>query len=78
MLRPAGRAAADLQFQAIGLAGQANVYILRDDQSLAHQKLALLVQLLERLPAEVRQVILMEIHPRLRPELARLTRDLRK
>lgn len=70
-------AAADLQFRAIGLSGQANVYILRDDQSLAHQKLASLVQLLERLPAEVRQVILMEIHPRLRPELERLNRDLR-
>jgi eukaryotic-like serine/threonine-protein kinase len=68
-------AADDLQFQAIGLVGQANVYILRDDQSLAHQKLASLVQLLERLPAEVRQVIVMEIHPRLRPELERLTRD---
>lgn len=70
-------AAADLQFRAIGLSGQANVFILRDDQSLAHQKLASLVQLLERLPDEVRQVILMEIHPRLRPELERLNRDLR-
>ena len=69
-------AATDLQFRAIGLSGQANVYILRDDQSLAHQKLASLVQVLERLPAEVRQVILMEIHPRLRPELERLNRDL--
>jgi serine/threonine-protein kinase len=69
--------AADLQFRAIGLAGQANVYILRDEQSLAHQRLATFVQLLDRLPAEVRQVILMELHPRLRPELERLNRDLR-
>ncbi len=68
---------ADLQFRAIGLSGQANVYILRDEQSLAHQKLAAFVQLLDRLPAEVRQVILMEIHPRLRPELERLRQDLK-
>ena len=68
---------ADLQFRAIGLAGQANVYILRDEQSLAHQRLAAFVQLLDRLPTEVRQVILMELHPRLRPELERLNRDLR-
>ncbi len=68
---------ADLQFRAIGLSGQANVYILRDEQSLAHQKLAAFVQLLDRLPTEVRQVILMEIHPRLRPELERLRRDLK-
>ncbi len=68
---------ADLQFRAIGLSGQANVYILRDEQSLAHQKLAAFVQLLDRLPAAVRQVILMEIHPRLRPELERLRRDVK-
>jgi hypothetical protein len=73
----ASAGAADLQFRAIGLSGQANVYILRDEQSLAHQKLAAFVQLLDRLPPEVRQVILMEIHPRLRPELERLNRDLR-
>ena len=74
--RLAGAEVADLQFRAIGLSGLANVYILRDEQSLAHQKLAAFVQLLDRLPAEVRQVILMEIHPRLRPELERLNRDL--
>jgi len=68
--------AADPQFRAIGLAGQANVYILRDEQSLAHQKLALLVQLMEGLPSGVRQLIVMEINPRLRPELERLNRDL--
>ena len=68
--------ASDQQFQAVGLAGQANVYILRDEQALAHQKLASLVQLMEGLPTGVRQVILMEIHPRLRPELERLNRDL--
>ncbi|HPM81268.1 MAG TPA: protein kinase [Candidatus Anammoximicrobium sp.] len=66
---------ADLQFRAIGLSGQANVYILRGEQSLAHQKLAAFVQLLDRLPLEVRQVILTELQPRLRPELDRLRRD---
>ncbi len=72
----AGAETADPQFCAVGLSGQANVYILRDEHSLAHQKLAAFVQLLDRLPAEVRQVILTELHPRLRPELERLRRDL--
>lgn len=68
---------ADAEFRAIGLSGQANVYILRDEQSLAHQKLAAFVQLLEQLPPDVRQRILQELHPRLRPELERLRQDLK-
>jgi serine/threonine-protein kinase len=67
----------DDEFRAIGLAGLANVHILRGEQSQAYKQLAALGLLLDRLPPEVRQLIRADIDPRLRPELERLSRDLR-
>ncbi len=67
----------DDEFRAIGLAGLANVHMLRGEQSQAHKQLAALGLLLDRLPPEVQQLIRADIDPRLRPELQRLSRDLR-
>ncbi len=67
----------DDEFRAIGLAGLANVHMLRSEQSQAHKQLAALGLLLNRLPPEVQQLIRADIDPRLRPELQRLSRDLR-
>jgi hypothetical protein len=62
----------EAQFRAIGLAGQANVHVLRDEQSLADKKLAMLVQVLDDLPPDVQQAIGAELHPRLRAGFQRL------
>ncbi len=67
----------DDEFRAIGLAGLANIHILRGEQSQAYKQLAALGLLLDRLTPEVRQLIRADIDPRLRPELERLSRDLR-
>jgi len=63
---------ADPQFQAIGLAGQANILMLRDEQEEAKQKLLALVPLFDQLPGTVKQILIMEIDPRLRLEFDNL------
>jgi hypothetical protein len=67
----------DVSFQAIGIIGMANVHMLRGEMSQAKQQLAAFVQLYDRLPPQVRSYITAEINPRLRPELERLSRELR-
>jgi serine/threonine-protein kinase len=67
----------DDEFRAIGTAGLATVHLLRGETSEAQKQLAALGLLMDRLPEEVRQLIIAEIDPRLRPELMRLARDLR-
>jgi serine/threonine-protein kinase len=69
--------AGDDEFRAIAQAGLANVHILSGEASEAHKQLAALGMLLGELPEDVRQLIIADIDPRLRPELQRLARDLR-
>jgi tetratricopeptide (TPR) repeat protein len=65
----------DPYFRAIGLAGLANVYLLRGEMQKANQQLPLLVQLFPDLPREVRQMLIDEVNVRLRTELRQLIRD---
>jgi eukaryotic-like serine/threonine-protein kinase len=66
----------DPEFRATGLAGLANVYLLRGELSRANQSLVALAQLFAELPREVRQLLINEVNSRLHPELQRLTREL--
>ena len=66
---------ADAQFQAIGLAGQANVLMLRGEQDQAKQKLLALLPLFDQLPGGLKQLLIMEINPRLRLEFENLRRE---
>lgn len=64
----------DTQFQAFGLAGQANVLMLRGEKDEARQKLLALVPLFDQLPGALKQILIMEINPRLRLEFESLRR----
>jgi serine/threonine-protein kinase len=67
------------ELQAIGLAGQANVHILRGESSQATQRLLTLVRILDQLPAAkrepLRRLLDAELNPRLRPHWQQLFRD---
>jgi serine/threonine-protein kinase len=66
---------ADAQFRAIGLLGQANVLMLRGEHEQAKQKLLALVPLSDELPVGLRQLLIMELNPRLRLEFESLRRE---
>jgi serine/threonine-protein kinase len=66
------------QFQAVGLAGQARLHMLRNERGQARQSLAALAAIFAELPAHVRGPLLQEIHPQLRPELDRLLQETRR
>jgi hypothetical protein len=63
------------EFRAIGLVGQANVHLLRGELNQANQRLAALVMLFSDLQRPVQQMLMLEVNPRLRPELDQLIRE---
>lgn len=65
----------DPYFRATGLAGLANVYLARGELQQAYQQLPPLVQLLPDLPQEVQQMVIDEVHTRLRTELRTLIQE---
>ena len=67
--------ACDPQFQAIGLAGRANILVLRDELNLAKQELVKLAPLLDQLPVGMRTLLYDELKPSLRYELYRLRNE---
>ncbi len=65
----------DPYFRAIGLAGLANIYLLRGEMQKANQQLPPLVQLFPELPRDVRQFLIDEVNDRLRTELQQLIKE---
>jgi len=68
---------ADTQFQAIGLAGQANVLMLRGDKDEAKQKLLALVPLFDRLSGPLKQILIKELDLSLRLEFDSIRQAMR-
>ena len=67
--------ATQVQFQAIGLAGQANIHLLRGEKPLAKQSLVALLRVFEDLPPNLKRLFLTELDSRLRPEWDQLYRE---
>ncbi len=67
--------ATQVQFQAVGLAGQANIHLLRGEKPLAKQSLVALLRVFEELPPNLKRPFLTELDSRLRPEWNQLYRE---
>lgn len=67
--------ATQVQFQASGLAGQANIHLLRGEKQLAKQRLVDLLRIFEELPPNLKWPFLTELDPRVRSEWEQLYRD---